>query len=248
MAAPLPKTSELHTTLTAYIDAGQIMPEWEAAKIKREIRSIENPVASLQLTALCFGAMGKEDDAIESFSVAMERFYEPRVGINFCTYLKRIGRNTDFLQHAYLFAEQFEDPDLVQTAWESAKVMFDDAKVRTFSRKLRKYYPNEHGENIVTTSEAFIGRLQNLEAELGVKAADIHRLSEACLRIATKYRKSINSSGLGVGEGLAMVCFEVDRCEPDVVSDMNYDLAMEVAELDNLLDIPATAWFRCAAR
>ncbi|MGL6624697.1 hypothetical protein [Aeromonas jandaei] len=245
MATPLPKSSELHTTLTAYIDAGQILPEWEAAKTKREIRSIDDPLVSLQLTALCFGAMGQEEAAIESFNEAMDSFYDPRVGTNFCTYLKRIGRNTEYLQHIYQFAEQFEDPDIVETAWDAAKVVFDYPKVCSFSRKLRKYYPNTYGENIVQTSESFIGRLQELEAELGVKAADMHRLSEACLRIATKYRKPIIGSSLGVGEGLAMICFDVDRSGPDIVSDMNHDLAMNVAEDDNLLDISATAWFRC---
>ncbi|MFQ2655187.1 hypothetical protein ACV1DY_03950 [Aeromonas caviae] len=70
-------------------------------------------------------------------------------------------------------------------------------------------------------------------------------LLTACLWVATQYRSEVIGSRLITCEGIAAVCFELFACEPDVLADMNHDLAMAIAADEKLLDAPLTAWFRC---
>lgn len=244
MATPAPKTSELHDTLTAYIDAGQVLPEWEAAKIKRDIRALDNPVAKVMLTALCHGAMGLEEDAIATFEDGMARFYDIRIGGNFSTYLKRIGRFTDYVDVAFRLADKFEDPEIVNNAWETSQVVCDMDRILALAIKLRKYYPDEQGITIMKMSETFSKMMKELEDNFGVKDVEINALAMACARVASQYRVAIRSSGVSTGDGLIMMCFEVDSSDPDRLADMNLDLAMLLAENDRLMDLPVTAWFR----
>lgn len=244
MATPAPKTSELHETLTAYIDAGQVLPEWEAAKIRRDIRALDNPVAKALLTALCHGAMGEEEDAIAAFEDGLDRFYDVRIAGNFSTYLRRIGRFADHVKIAFRLADEVEEPEIVTDAWETAQVIFDWNHISSLALKLRKYYPDEHGAAIMTKSEAFSRMLEGFEADFGVKDVDISGLAMACVNVASQHRGIIRKSGIRIGDGLIMMCFELDSCDPELLADMNLDLAMQIAESDRLMDLPVTAWFR----
>ncbi|HIC8859655.1 TPA: hypothetical protein ACW7Y0_000612 [Aeromonas hydrophila] len=244
MATPAPKTSEIHETLTAYIDAGQVLPEWEAAKVKREIRALDNPVAKVMLTALCHGAMGQEEDAIAAFEDGMARFYDIRIGGNFSTYLRRIGRFADYVKVAFSLADKYEEPEIVKDAWETAQVICDVNRISSLAQKLRKYYPDEQGATIMTTSETFSRMLKGFEVDFGVKDLDINGLAMACVSVASQYRVFIRGSGVRTGDGLVMMCFELDSCDPEQLADMNLDLAMRLAENDRLMDLPVTAWFR----
>ncbi len=174
----------------------------------------------------------------------MARFYDIRIGGNFSTYLKRIGRFADYVKVAFSLADKFEDPEIVKNAWETAQVVCDMDHISALALKLRKYYPDEQGAAIMTTSETFSKMLKELEGDFGVKDVEINSLAMACVNVASQYRVSIRSSGVRTGDGLIMICFELDSCDPDQLADMNLDLAMQLAENDRLMDLPVTAWFR----
>ncbi|MFM5879921.1 hypothetical protein ACET7V_10830 [Aeromonas sanarellii] len=244
MAIPAPRTAELLETLVAYLNAGQTLPELDAARIKREIRVLDDPIAKSLLTALCHGAMGKELEAIAAFEAAMKDYQDSAIGFNYCTYLRQIGRFADFVQLSFYCADQFEDPEHVQFALNAAQIICDMKRTAAFALKLSKYYPGERGDAVLTSSGNFIRMIQDIEDELGVQETDINSLSMACLEIAAKYRKDIGGSRITVADEMVVLCLELYSCEPDELADMNHDLAMKIAENEKLFELPATAWFR----
>ena len=244
MATPIPKTSELLETLTSYIDLGQAMPEWEQAVVRREIGRIDDPAAQAMLTAFCFGAANKESQAIASFEAAIGRFREPIIAQNYSTYLKRIGLFSAYSTVAYRLADEFEDPELVNNAYEAALVRADLKQLAVYAGKLRKYYPNERGEQIMVKAQNATDLLCRIEQESGVTTDEVKSLSERCILIASQHRKTISGTGAYHVDGQVAVVFYVTGADPDALADMNFDLAMSLSESDELIDRPVTAWFR----
>lgn len=93
---------------------------------------------------------------------------------------------------------------------------------------------------IMSTSEPVARVMQGIADGLCMKA-----LLTACLGVVAKYRSEVIGSRLTTCEGITAVCFELVSCEPEMLADMNHDLAMEIAANERLLDAPVTAWFRC---
>lgn len=244
MATPIPKTSELLGTLTTYIDAGESASEWDLALIRREIDRIDEPVAKAMLTALCFGAAKKESHAIEAFEDAIRRFRDSTVALNYSTYLKHIKLFTEYSKVSYRLAEEFDIPELVDNAYDAALISADLEKIAFFSRRLLKYYPEEREGEIMARANLVADSLCQIEKDIGVNSREINEISERCISIASKYRRQIVCSGVYHIDSQVDVIFYVNEDDPDVLADMNLDLAMSLAESEKLITLPVTAWFR----
>ncbi len=246
MALAVPKTTELLRTLTSYIDEGHAIDTWAAAVVNREIAAIEDPAARAMLNALRLGALGKEDEAVDSFDSALRVYCDPVIGLNFSTYLRRVGRYSSYVDLAYRLSELFEDPEIVSNACEAAYVTADLPRVHTFSMRLCKYVSSQTQDRVDIMSEAdsFAKLLQNAERSMGVSPILVQKLASLSISVADRHRKMVSGSRVSIAEGQIMVTVDVREADPEQLSDMNYELAMAIADNDELFDIPATAWFR----
>lgn len=244
MAAPAPKTSEILTSLTVYINSGQRMPEWELAKARREIMNIDDPVAKLMLTALHHGAAQKEEDAIDAFETAIGRYSNTAIGSNYCAYLQHIGRFEKYSEVSFRLADSFEDPEFARVAYTVARIKVDLERVHRYASKFRKYYPTERGEVVMEDASKFIKVITDLSKGSGIELKYLNGLSEQCVKIADQYRKFILGTKIASTDGQVAIIMAISDTDADVLADMNFELAMAVAKDDALIDLPLTAWYR----
>ncbi len=247
MTLPQSNMSELMDKLTPYIESNVAIGELELARIRREIKVLHDAEERALLNALALGAYQDVDGARRAFEHAAHMYPSLVILINYKTYLKHVADYPKLDELVYSFADSYESIELVRHAVEHALwVNRDIEKYNYFCVKYMKYLSVEEQASESARFVSVLNDLTSCMERVGIGTQDLSRLSNVVHEVSALKRLSLLDNQISVqGGNLAMV-ISVEKADPEILCDANFELAMRMAEDEMVYDKPMTAFFKAS--
>lgn len=234
---------EILATLTSYIDSGQTLDPFSFKKFLTQAERIPDEANKLMVLALAHGAAGSSENAIGYFLQAVE-FKDDIIARNFLVYLARTGHLELYNTEAVRLAKAYESYPLSIRARNVAYSQGDGQLALFFSRKAISMRP-ENKDLLEGESAYRLEKLDKFHDITKMSTLEISELAMMINNIAKNHGVMIISNEFYTsGDNDAAIICDVVCDDPDILSDMDIEVATEIAIDERFSAIPATAWFR----
>ncbi|MBL0628707.1 MULTISPECIES: hypothetical protein [Aeromonas] len=245
MPLPQTKVNELMDILIPYVDAGEVINEFRLASIRRDINKLPFLEDKLQLQALCYAASGDVANAKQYFQRAFELYPDVVIAQNYRTYINQQHDYPLVVSLTYMYAGMFEEPKFVKEAYDTSLFFEHDlVKANVYLEKYLKYLPEEHRMAATEEYKNEKESVLNMLSVIGLSEDVLPLISSLGHSIARDNNIGLIRNNLYLHENLLAVEFEVEKKYSSRLSDVNFKLAMHIAEDETLFDKPLTALFR----
>ncbi|MEN4198923.1 hypothetical protein [Serratia marcescens] len=243
--APSKWINELQDMLAHHIDSGQELDVFSYRKIVSQADKIPDDPLRLMILALASGAAGKNDDALFYFKEGV-KYRDDIVARNYLSYLSHTGQYELYREEAVKLAKQMDSFPLFIRARNAAYASGDAELSLFFARKAMSMTGDEQVrarmECEIKVRDAMLNdfmRITNLSTE------EISTLTMTVAGIARKYGVlAVAHDYYTSDDGDAAIICDVLCLDDDMISDMDIDIATELAVSDTFSDKNITAWFR----
>ncbi|SPX94723.1 Uncharacterised protein [Morganella morganii] len=244
--APEDKTQEILDTLRVHIDSGHKIDQFTYVRLMHEIKKLPNLVAEVTFIGLLYGANHEYEKANKYFKEVLENYHHTFLATNYLAYLARSGQNFLHTIESLRLADSYPNERSLQIlAIGTAYLMGDEKKLATLIDRATSLSSDELRPEMEGVS-MWIDNIKEFRRTSGLCEEELLALTKIMCDVATKYRQTIVYTRYYAdpyGWDSAYVS-EVLNDDPDAISDMNIDLAIEIAESGLLDEKKATAWFR----
>lgn len=245
MFAALPKSKEYGDKLVDILTSGQKLEEWEMHSWIRDIKKLNDRKEESYLLALAYAAGGKKEKAVVHFE---ESLYNDDDGVNASNYIIYIGTEgtvEEYLKVSSKLADMYVSREMyafafymhlhcgkLEDAWEYAKnyiKVSPNGEDKIMQNQLA--YLESNYKKFMEVSK--IGKAQfDILATSMAQVMRKHKASSARHHFHNITEESVNA-----------YVITIPNADLDKVSQMNYDLAFELADHDELLGVHVSAWF-----
>ncbi|MDA5483108.1 hypothetical protein PGS49_21040 [Yersinia intermedia] len=246
MPSPIPKTNEISQELTSRLDSGVTLQPMEFRRFVREIEKIKDCREHDYLMALVNAANGAHDVALEWFQKALKH-KEPIIAENYLVYLIKSHRHLEYVRESLSLAREYPGSiDINDKAFEGRLLLCDINGIEETSKKLISMLPREESEVIMENASLAINRSRNFVANAGMEDSDLVALNELLLKISGQANASPTNLDFFsmTEEGTNSIICSVDTNDADLLSEMNFNLAMSIADSDRFVGKKFSSWFR----
>lgn len=244
--AKLKGLTETVEILTSHIENGTILDTFTLKRAVATAERIEDDALRLMLLGLAYGASGQKDKAVGYFKAGSE-CGDDRIVINFLSYLSHTGQYDLYRDEAIRLARRYEgSPRVLRLARNASYADGDGELSLYFSRRVLAMLP-EGSEKDSMQEDV---NLKNAQLAAFIEATDLEtsRISELTRMVAnvtTKYGVlAVSHDYYTSPDGSAAIICDVICTDSDVISDMDIDIATELAMSDFYVSRNVTAWFR----
>lgn len=246
MISPLQKTNEISRELSSYIDDGKLLQPLEFRRYLREIEKIKDMRAYEYLMAMVNGANGSHKAAMEWFEKAL-RHGEPVIAENYLVYLSKNFKYIDYVNESLALAEAYPgNIDIYRKALKGRIFSCDINGVERVAHELSRMLPAKEREDVMIQASNVIEQARKFAVSAGMDDDDLTALSEILLGIAEQAKATYSQLTYFsmVEEGTNALIFHVQTDNSDLLSEMNFDLAMTLANEDRFVGKKFSSWFR----
>ncbi|HAX9726174.1 TPA: hypothetical protein JS159_004242 [Serratia marcescens] len=246
MISPVEKTNEISRELASFIDDGRLLKPLEFRRYLREIEKIKSGGQYDYLMAMVNGANGSHAAAMEWFERAL-RHRDPVIAENYLVYLSKNFKYIDYIRESLALTQEFPgNIDICRKALKGMMFSCDINGVKRFSCELSRMLPAREGESVMVQASKVVEQAEKFASNAGMDNEDLTALSNILLHIAeqakTPYSKLTYFSM--AEEGANALIFHVNTDDSDLLSEMNFDLAMALASDDRFIGKKFSSWFR----
>ncbi|HFD6681267.1 hypothetical protein [Providencia alcalifaciens] len=244
--APQEKTQEILETLSVHINSGHKIDQFTYVRLMHEIKKLPNPIAEVTCEGLLYGANHEYDKANKHLKEALENYHHSFLATNYLAYLARTGQNFLHATESLRLAECYStNRDLQILAISSAYLIGDEARLSDLIERARSLSSDEQRPEMEGVS-MWIDNIRAFRVSSGLSENELSALSKIMCDVATRHKQPIvytcyYSDIHGIDSAYVS---EILHDDPDTISDMNIDLAIEIADSGLFDGKKATAWFR----
>ncbi|MBN5198750.1 hypothetical protein JY494_04420 [Serratia marcescens] len=242
---PQSKSGEIQDTLTDYINRGERIDQFTFIRVMKDIKLLPDTVSVIMCTALAYGA-DKQFELAKDWFIEGLQYGDVQLARNYLAFLARTSHNELHKKEALRLGYIFKEPNILWLASSAAILAGDDERVSEFSERHASLYDGEEAREILQDGEMSASIINRFKSLSGLTSPEIDRISDVMAGIATRYNLGMIGADYYLDEcGIdSAYVGMIHGNDPDVISDMNLDLAFALAENELLDGKKATAWFR----
>lgn len=243
--APHKHINEMLDMLTHHIDSKSILDAFSLKRVVATAEKIPDEPTKLMVLGLAYGASGSHDLAIGYFKEAV-KYRDDIVARNYLSYLSHTGQYELYRDEAIRVAKVISSLAMLIRARNAAYADGDGELSLFFSRKAISMVGDENErENMEKEQQEKNSALNIFIEATHLETNEIAALTRAVANVAKKFDVLAVSQDFYTGDdGDAAIICDVLCVDEGVLSDMDIDVATELAMHDLFADKNITAWFR----
>lgn len=243
--APASKINETLEMLASFIDDKRELDAFSFRRHVSDAEKIDDEPLRLMLLALAHGAAKKHYDAINFFQEAVA-YRDEIISRNYLSYLSHTGEYELYRHEAVRLAREITSLPLSIRARNAAYADGDGELSLFFARKAISMTGDDHQREAMESEvnerhsalTAFINATHLSTEEISV-------LTRTIVNVAKKHDVlAVSHEYLSGLDGDAAIMCDVLCKDDDVLSDMDIDIATELAMIPLFADKNLTAWYR----
>lgn len=245
MIAAVPKSKEFGDKLVDILSSKQKLGEMELHRWIRDIKKLKDHTNESYLLALAHAAGGKKDKAILYFEQSLFDDDDGVSATNFVTYIAAEGNVEEYLKFSSKLADMYVSREMYGAAYYMHLHCGKLYLAIDYAKKFIKVSPNGEDETMQQQISYLAAGLKEFKESAKISDAKFELIAGS---MATVMRKHKASSGLHVfhtvtEESVSAYVITLPEVQLEEVAQMNYELAFELAEHDELLGTHVSAWF-----
>lgn len=232
--------------LTSHIEQGK---ELDAFTLKRSVATadrLEDGAMRYMLLGLAYGAAGQSGKAVECFKSGVE-YGDDRVVINYLSYLSHTGQYAIYRDESVRLARRYENSPRVLRLARNASYADGDGELSLyFARRVLAMLPDGSEKDTMQGDvDLKNAQLAKFIEATHLETSRITELTRMVANVTSKYGVIAVSHDYYTGpDGSAAIVCDVICNDSDVISDMDIDIATELALSDFYVSRNVTAWYR----
>lgn len=240
------KLNENIELLTSYIENGIELDAFTLKGIVNMAESIDHEPAKMMLLGLAYGAAKKREQAVEFFKAGCE-LGDDRVVINYLSYLSHTGQYDLYRDETIRIARLYDgSPKILGFARNSSYADGDGELSLFFFRKMLSMLPEGPvKDDELGSFEMKKNKLDQFIEATKLETSDITILTRMIANMTAKYGIiAVSHEYYTSTDGSAAIICDVLCDDSDVISDMDIDIATELAMSEFFCSQNVTAWYR----
>jgi len=242
------KADELCDDLLDMLSNGVKISEFKFHSIIKEINSATTqftpPAQTVYLKALANAVYGRREVAIEYFEKALP--YNYRVSdANFLAYLHDMGLLHKAVEVAEIISEKYLSSAIFLHAYEVNLILGRTNEALRYLDKYTKIAEKKRADALKEKAESIIGDSETFKKKSGLNDEEFAQLSS--LAVKCLEHRDLKSGAMSFWEnqveGVNAFILSVKSDNPTLLCDLNFDIAMRMAEYDCFNGKNFTFWF-----
>lgn len=250
MRSPTPakKTNEILNELADYLKEGEVLTQFQFHKYVRDIENLKDMRVESCLLALANAAYGRKPEAIAFFEAAMsESYYDHTVAHNYLAYLGSHGSIYELFDLIVKTARMTESKQFSFGAFKACMAHGEWQLAAEFADKSKKLCSERDGDGseMILEIDRMLTNSLRFKENAGFNDEDYSTLSKVIVSVLNKYHQKFAKISLRSIKDKAVNSYMVfvDTKDSDMISEMNMDMALSLAEHDEFLNKQFSVWF-----
>lgn len=244
---PLTVEESLKKELTTFIDSGDFIDLFSLRKYLIKIESIPVYSRKKMMEGLAYAAAGSFDKANEAFRLALQT-NDPIVIGNYLTYLVSTYQIKEYMLEVIRFSHTFDNITALHVALYYAVFFLNHEKSKEINERILKVKSLSRGdpEYIVNNYRYFAENIGLFMSIGNLNNDDVDWMNNQIIDICKKNKTTPLFIQHYVDNHDSDVAFitTIDSSDPELLSELSYNLAMSIAENDKFLLNGITGWFK----
>ncbi|ELY2685041.1 hypothetical protein ACP26F_14565 [Franconibacter pulveris 1160] len=249
MAQTAPITEQLASDLLDLLEKGDTLGEMEAARKMRQAKNIDSPYFRIVVQALVTAAKGDREAAETQFKKYFSDFHSAVIGIGYAAYLFRIRKLSVYMDLCLRLVSEFPfDAEVIQKCIPMLYLSGNAKECKAKAKIGAGQMNNEKlAEEFRMVGEKWAANIVAAQDASGASEAELKELSKTVMEILEQYKSYAANFYYYpmASDGTAALVAITDVVDPEKIAEMNFDLAMAIADKDELQESRLTAWFEC---
>lgn len=244
--AKLKGLKEAITELTLHIENGTQLDPFTLKSKVAFAEKLSDQAMKFMLLGLSYGAAKQNDKAVKFFKIGSE-YGDDRVVVNFLTYLSHTGQYDLYRDESIRLVRFYQNnPRILLLARNASYADGDASLALSFAHRLLTMLPDgpmkDASQEDVEMRDAQLAKF--IDAT-DIEASRIKELTRMVANMTAKYGViAISHDYYTSPDGSAAIVCDVICDDSDVISDMDIDIATELAMSEYFVDKNVTAWYR----
>lgn len=245
MVAPLPKSKEFGDKLIDILSSERVLSQMELHRWIREIKSLKDPAEESYLLALAYAGGGDKDKAILHFDKSLYSDEDGVSASNYLAFIVNVGDANDYVEVSSKLADMYVSRELYGAAFYMHMHCGKIEKAIEYGRKFIKVSPNGEDEVMQRNIAYFTSALPDFKERSSLSDAKFELITSSMASVMRKHKASSDAYRFFniSEESVNAYVISLGNKSIDEIAEMNYELAFELAEHDELLGTNVSAWF-----
>lgn len=245
MIAAVPKSLEFGNKLVDILSSKQKLEEMELHRWIRDIKSLKDYENESYLLAMAYAAGGKKEKANLYFEKSLSNDEDGVSATNYITFISSEGNVEEYLKVSAKLAEIYVSRGFYGNAFymhlHCGK--FDEAI--EYAKKFIKVSPNGEDETMQQHIAYLTRSLKDFKELANISDAKFELIAGSMANVMRKHKATSRQHLFHTVREESVNAYVISIPDMDLaeIAQMNYELAFELAEHDELLGIQVSAWF-----
>lgn len=232
--------------LTSCIEDGVVLDPFSLKRAVSFADTLDDDALRLMLLGLAYGAAKQNDKAISFFRAAAD-CGDDRAVINYLSYLAHTGQYGDYRDESVRLARHYENnPRVLRLARNASYADGDGELFLYFAHRAMAIMPDGPEKDAMKEEvDLKKDQLARFIEATDLETSQISELTRMVTCLTKKYDViAISHDYYTSPDGSAAIICDVICVDSDVISDMDIDIATELAMSEFFVDKNVTAWYR----
>ncbi|HCA0685134.1 TPA: hypothetical protein MNM99_003593 [Citrobacter freundii] len=244
MPQPALKANEISSELIDILASKTKISEMQFYRYIKDIERLKDSASEDYLKALANGAYGRKDTAVAFFEEAIKQ-KNVVIAQNFVVYLNDYGTYREVHDAANRLVAHFNNPTMLSHAWETNLFMGNVDKALYYAERLIGMMDEKEAEMVKHLAATALAETTLFKRTTGISDIELQDIASRVIDVIDSYKVSpLALAFYSVPEEkTSSYVMTVDTLDPDILSDMNLEIAFSLAENEDLIGKPFSVWF-----
>lgn len=244
---PIKVSDKLTNELMDKIDSGEIIHTFTLKRYLKEAESILEYDLKKMTCALAYAAAGMYEEANEQFRLAMQTNNEVIIR-NYMVYLLQTNQIRKYMQEAIKYSSKIKSIHAQYIGLNYAIFFLDKEKATDIYTRLVRLEPEMSELSSVHVAHyiSFMDNIDKMLKSVNMDISNAQWLNEQIINICERNKVApfiINHYKDNIDNGMAFIT-GIESSDPELIANLNFELAMTISTNDHLLSNGITAWFK----
>ncbi|EOX9504191.1 TPA: hypothetical protein MC588_004404 [Citrobacter amalonaticus] len=238
------KANEISNELVDILANKTELTEMQFYRYIKDIEKLHDNSSEDYLKALANAAYGRKDAAVAFFEESLKQ-NNSLIAQNYIVYLNDYGTYTEVYEAVERLVDRFYTPTMVDHAWETNLFTGHIDKAIFYVEKLINMVDEKEADMLKNLAANALKQSRLFKRTTGISDHEFQDIAKRVVDVMDNHKVSpIAISFYAVPEEkTSSYVMSVNTLNPDVLSDMNLDIAFSLAENDGLIGKPFSVWF-----
>ncbi|ENL3822396.1 MULTISPECIES: hypothetical protein [Klebsiella/Raoultella group] len=245
MIAAVPKSLEFGNKLVDILSSRQTLGEMELQRWVRDIKQLKDYANESYLLAMAYAAGGKKEKAILYFDRSLSNDEDGVSATNYITFIASEGNVEDYLKVSTKLAEMYVSRELYGYAYYMHLHCGKFNEAIDYAKKFIKVSPNGEDESMQQQVDYLERSLKDFKELASISDAKFELIAGSMAKVMRKHKatSALHLFHTVREESVNAYVITISEIDLEEIGQMNYELAFEMAEHDELLGMHVSAWF-----